>query len=149
MAKQVIGIGSSPNDGTGDTLRDGMTKVNANFTEVYAGDCDPAVMKAGQFQMRAAGINDQTGTTYTLVAGDNGKVVTFNNASAITVTVPSGLAVGFSCAIFQKGAGQVTLSPSSTTLRHRQSHTKTAGQYAIASLFSHVSNEFIFAGDTA
>ena len=36
MSKQTIGIGSAANDGTGDTLRDGMDKVNDNFTENYA-----------------------------------------------------------------------------------------------------------------
>ena len=36
MAKQTVGIGSSANDGSGDTLRSGATKINANFTEVYA-----------------------------------------------------------------------------------------------------------------
>ncbi len=36
MAKQAVGIGSSANDGSGDTLRSGATKINANFTEVYA-----------------------------------------------------------------------------------------------------------------
>lgn len=35
MAKQTINIGSAPNDGTGDNLRDGATKINDNFTEVY------------------------------------------------------------------------------------------------------------------
>ena len=35
MAKQTIGIGSSANDGTGDTLRDGAVKLNANFDEIY------------------------------------------------------------------------------------------------------------------
>jgi len=35
MAKQLVGIGSSANDGTGDTLRDGAIKYNANFEELY------------------------------------------------------------------------------------------------------------------
>lgn len=35
MAKQTIDIGSSPNDGTGDTIRQSFNKVNDNFTEVY------------------------------------------------------------------------------------------------------------------
>lgn len=35
MAKQTVNIGSAPNDGTGDNLRDGATKINDNFTEVY------------------------------------------------------------------------------------------------------------------
>jgi len=36
MAKQVIGIGTAPNDGTGDTIRDGGDKANDNFDEIYA-----------------------------------------------------------------------------------------------------------------
>ena len=35
MAKQLIGIGSAPNDNTGDTLRVGADKVNDNFDEIY------------------------------------------------------------------------------------------------------------------
>jgi hypothetical protein len=35
MAYQSIGLGAAANDGSGDTLRDGATKVNANFVELY------------------------------------------------------------------------------------------------------------------
>lgn len=35
MAKQAVAIGAAPNDGTGDTLRDGADKINDNFNEVY------------------------------------------------------------------------------------------------------------------
>ena len=35
MTKQIIETGSSANDGTGDTLRTGAQKINANFTELY------------------------------------------------------------------------------------------------------------------
>ena len=38
MAKQTIGIGSTANDGTGDTLRVAFDKANDNFNEVYADD---------------------------------------------------------------------------------------------------------------
>ena len=33
----VLGIstGSSPNDGTGDSLIDGAVKINSNFNEIY------------------------------------------------------------------------------------------------------------------
>ena len=36
MAQQTLNIGSNANDGTGDTLRVAMDKVNDNFTEIYA-----------------------------------------------------------------------------------------------------------------
>jgi plastocyanin len=35
MAKSVLNIGSAANDGTGDTLRGGATKINANADELY------------------------------------------------------------------------------------------------------------------
>lgn len=35
MAKQVVDVGTVPNDGTGDPLRQAMIKINSNFNEVY------------------------------------------------------------------------------------------------------------------
>lgn len=37
MAKQVIGIGTTANDGTGDPIRTAFDKTNDNFTELYNG----------------------------------------------------------------------------------------------------------------
>jgi len=34
--QQVIDVGSAPNDGTGDVLRDAMVYINENFTELYS-----------------------------------------------------------------------------------------------------------------
>jgi hypothetical protein len=36
MARQILDIGSNANDGTGDTLRAAMDKVNDNFIELYS-----------------------------------------------------------------------------------------------------------------
>lgn len=36
MAQQVIGLGTTPNDGTGDSLRVAGEKINDNFAELYA-----------------------------------------------------------------------------------------------------------------
>jgi hypothetical protein len=56
-------------------------------------------------------INAQTGTTYTLVASDAGKVVTLTNASAITLTIPDDVfAAGEKVLIIQGGAGSVTIT---------------------------------------
>jgi hypothetical protein len=95
-----------------------------------------------------ANLNDQNGTTYTLQASDNGKVVTLDNGSAITLTVPAGLAAGFNCMIVQKGAGLVTITPANTvTVTNRSGGTKTGGQNAIVTLVSIASNFFISGGD--
>lgn len=36
MARQIINVGVSPNDGTGDSLRVSFTKCNDNFQELYS-----------------------------------------------------------------------------------------------------------------
>jgi hypothetical protein len=59
------------------------------------------------------GVNTQTGTTYTTVIGDNGKLVTQSNASAITTTIAPNASVdypiGAQITFAQYGAGQVTI----------------------------------------
>jgi len=95
-----------------------------------------------------AALNDQTSTSYTLQSSDNGKVVTLDNASAITLTIPSGLGDGFNCLIVQKGNGQISLTASGTTLINRQNHSKTAGRYAVLSIVNIGSETLIVAGDT-
>ena len=37
MSRQIINVGATLNDGTGDDLRDAFIKVNSNFVELYAG----------------------------------------------------------------------------------------------------------------
>jgi hypothetical protein len=58
-------------------------------------------------------VNTQTGTTYTTVLADNGKLVTQSNASAITTTIPPNSSVDYSVGsqitFAQYGAGQVTI----------------------------------------
>ena len=36
MARKVINIGTTGNDATGDSIRGAFSKVNQNFTEIYA-----------------------------------------------------------------------------------------------------------------
>lgn len=79
---------------------------------------------------------------------DRGKVVTLDNSSTITVTIPSSLSDGFNCLIVQKGLGKITFSGSGVTLINRQSHTKTAGRYAVVTIVDIGSNQVILAGDT-
>lgn len=98
-------------------------------------------------------LNAQTGTTYTLVLTDAHKVVTLNNASAITVTVPPNSSVAFETGdqvnLLQLGAGQVTVAAGSgVTLRAQGSKVKLFGQYAIGTLIKIASDEWVFVGNT-
>ena len=93
-------------------------------------------------------INAQTGTTYTLVAGDVGKLVTLSNAAAVTLTVPSGLglAAGQRIDLAQLGAGQVTVAASGTTINSTPG-LKLRAQYSAASLICTATNTFLLVGD--
>lgn len=79
-------------------------------------------------------LNTQTGTTYTVQASDNGKVVELNNASAVTVTVPNSLAVGFNCILSQIGAGLVTVVAGSGATVNAYGGLKSPGQWGELSL---------------
>lgn len=64
-------------------------------------------------------VNAQSGTTYTVVTGDRGGLVTFSNASPVAVTqpqaggtFPSGWYVDFE----NRGAGTVTITPTTSTI---------------------------------
>jgi hypothetical protein len=62
-------------------------------------------------------INAQTGTSYTTVLADTGKIITLNNGSAIAVTIPpnSGVAypIGSSLTFISIGAGLTTIGQGS------------------------------------
>lgn len=74
MTKQVINVGTSVNDRTGDSIRSAFQKVNANFTEVYnALGLGNSTLTIGSFEF--------TGSTIT--TNDSSSVVL---DQAITVT---------------------------------------------------------------
>ena len=96
----------------------------------------------------AANINSiTTGTTYSLLSSDNGKIININVSGAFTLTVPSLLPVGFNCTIVQYGAGQITLATSGTTLKNRNSYTKSAGQFSIITIINMGSETYITSGE--
>lgn len=81
---------------------------------------------------------------YSLTAADNGKVIQSTSASAITITIPTGLPTGFNCTVVQMGAGQITFSG---TYFNRGNFNKTASQYAIVSILHMGSNNIIVSGE--
>ena len=80
-------------------------------------------------------ITDNATTAITLADAMTNQVIRCTAAAAVTVTVPSTLAAGFSCMVIQAGAGQVTFAAGSgTTLNSFGALLRTAGQHAPASL---------------
>jgi hypothetical protein len=99
MAIELINIGSAPNDGTGDTIRDAYDKCNGNFTDLDTskfdvptgsdtqyikgdgtiGDFDyELILNQGNRPVKV--INDDS---YTFIAEDKGKYVIFNGSTLI------------------------------------------------------------------
>lgn len=69
MAKQTISIGTVANDHTGDPLRTAFTKVNANFTELYAAGVGVSSTGVGGVSRIAAVTLDATKSIHKLTSG--------------------------------------------------------------------------------
>lgn len=97
-------------------------------------------------------INAQTGTTYTPVLADNGKLITLSNASAITVTIPTNASVtyptGAQINIQQIGAGQVSVV-GDTGVTVTGTGTSLRLQYSAATLVKTGTNSWNMIGDLA
>lgn len=96
--------------------------------------------------------NAQTGTSYTLVLTDAGKMVTMTNASANTLTVPPNADVAFPTNtridVLQYGAGQTTIAAGlGVTIYSSGSKLKVTGQYSGATLWKKATNTWVLVGD--
>lgn len=95
-------------------------------------------------------LNNQTGISYTVASGDNGKVVAMNNASGITFIVPSGLPSDFSCSVVRTGSGNVTISGASGVSVFSSSPTlRLAARYSVVAVFAFTTNQYVATGDLA
>lgn len=77
-------------------------------------------------------INTQTGTSYTTVAGDDGKVIECDNGgAAFTLTIHSSAAVGFHGTVVQTDNAQVQIvAGGSGNVRNHAAHEYLSGQWA-------------------
>jgi hypothetical protein len=64
MSKLVINTGTTPNDGTGDSLLAGAGKINSNFTEIYSSIGDGTTLGIASFtQLNVSGASTLAGIT--------------------------------------------------------------------------------------
>ena len=97
------------------------------------------------------GINAQTGTTYTPVLTDNGKLITLNNANPITFTVPTNTSVtypiGAQINLAQIGAGQVSVVGDTGVTVNATPTLNLRAQYSAASIVKLGTNSWLLLGD--
>jgi hypothetical protein len=95
--------------------------------------------------------NAQTGTTYTTVLADQGKMVELNNASAITLTVPTNASVAYPTGtqinLLQTGAGQVTVAGAGGVTVNATPGLKLRAQWSSATLLKRGTDTWVLLGD--
>lgn len=132
MAKQTINIGTTANDGTGDTIRDAFDKVNDNFDELYtddAGDVNSVTAGTGISVDQTTGAvtvtNSAPNATHTGEVTGSGALTIANDvisyaklATEFTTSAPLVTNVDFSTAqVFTKTlSGNTTLTFSNTAI---------------------------------
>lgn len=82
----------------------------------------------------------------TLLQTDNGGFVYVDSATATTVTVPAALSVGFSCVVVRKGAGNVSIVGSGTTLQTARG-LNTRAQYSALGVIKDTGTTATITGD--
>ena len=96
-------------------------------------------------------LNEQTGTTYTLVLGDAGKYIQCNNAGAFTLTVPPNASVAFptgtQIVVRNTGAGQVTVAQGSGVTINTSQTLLLRAQHSSATLVKVATDTWDIAGD--
>jgi hypothetical protein len=99
-------------------------------------------------------LNAQTGTTYTTVLADDGKLITCDNGSPIALTIPPSSSVNYGIGtqinVMQLGAGQVTITAGvGVTLRSAGTRLKTNGHYAVATCCKIATDTWVVIGNLA
>jgi hypothetical protein len=126
---------------------DGTLTFQDGSTQVTAGVYDPNLI-----------MNNQTGTTYTIVASDAQKLIRITNSSAIAVTIASNatqaLPVGTQVTVVQTGTGQITISgassPNPVTIVSNGASTalpKTRVPYSAITLIQTTTDNWLAIGD--
>lgn len=123
-----------------------LTTTSLFFTASLTG----GVLTGSSIYGHTTELNNQTAANYSLQGTDGSALVNMSSSAANTVTVPTGLPIGYTVNICQMGTGQTTISASvGVTIYNRQSHTKTAGQFAVVLLRGTALNTYVLSGDTA
>jgi hypothetical protein len=144
-------------------IRTALGGVDTSFVDLKGGTTGQVLAKNSNTDLdftwteqddTTLAFNAQTGTTYTLVAADLGKLVTSSNASAVTITVPPSVfttgniinvqSIGVGLTSFAQGAGVTITSTGATS-----SAPTLRARYSACSIICTGSNTFTIIGDLA
>jgi hypothetical protein len=137
------------------TGKAGVLAWTTDTNEIYvdSGTGSPGIGPGNAWQKivnDVISVNAQVGTTYTVLSSDRGKLVTLANASAVAVTLPQAGAtfpVGWWAEFENRGAGTVTIAPTTSTINGGSSVTLTTNQSI--KIISDGTNYFALLGKTS
>lgn len=97
-------------------------------------------------------LNPQTGTTYILALIDSSKLITLDNISPITVTIPTNASVAFPIGtqidLVQMGIGKVTfIEDSGVTINSNSNYKSIGGQFIGVSLIKTNTDMWLLTGN--
>jgi hypothetical protein len=116
----------------------------------------PVETRVSNLEKAIRSINVVSGTAYTLVLGDAGRLIEMSNAAANAVTVPPNSTVAFPIGtaidIVQTGAGVTTITPGAGVTINYYSPTSAAtrtikAQWAGATLIKRATNTWVLIGN--
>lgn len=128
--------------------------IDSGNAEVATIDSDGNADFDGQVTSHTS-INTQTGTAYTLVLADDGKIIEMNNASANEVNIPANASVAFPIGtridVVQLGAGTTSIDPEAGVTLNGGTATlaMTGTQYEAVTLYKRATDEWVVIGALA
>jgi hypothetical protein len=143
-------------------IRTSLNGVDSSFVDLKGGTTGQVLSKNSNTDLdfiwteqddTTLSFNAQTGTTYTLVASDVGKLVTTSNASPVTVTIPaSTFTTGNQINIQSIGVGLTTISGGAVTITSTGATSSAPvlrARYSACTIICTGTNTFTILGDLA
>jgi len=131
-ASDVIGVEFVRTGDAGSTGGISSLSPGSGITSNTAATAPGSALTSAGTLSQAELVNAQTGTTYTVVDGDRAKLLTLSNASPVAVTLPQANATttfvsGWFVDVMNKGAGTVTITPTTSTINGASSLNLVTG----------------------
>ncbi len=127
-----IGRGVYTSSGTTLTRATILNSTNSNNALNLSGSAEVFITPSASDFLSA--VNTQTGTTYTVLATDLGKLVTHSNGSSIAVTLPQATGLfgdGWYYFTSNLGAGVATITPTTSTINGAATLVLQSGSSAL------------------
>lgn len=149
LTTDVRGILPVANGGSGSASPSLVAGSNITITGSWP---NQTIASSGGGGTGYAGVNAQTGTTYTTVLGDAGYLITMTNASSNTVTIPPNSSVAYTVGtiiyLAQTGAGQSSFAAGAGVTINTPTSLSCRAEYSTIFVTKLATDTWLVGGDT-